>query len=225
MAQLLMLAIAQEEDSRRVPRNRFTTSRCNAFDLSEEDFINNFRLNKTLAFQLIEELKPFLEPKTIRKTALSTEIKVCDINMRILNVVARFPGCTEDEFIWMSCNLKRVFDSGSKLHGDGWLLGDSAYPQELHLHTPYSTVSTGSVEEEYNIAHSRGKCVVERCNGVLKNRFRCLLKHRTLHYMPEAACRIINSCVILHNLCIGGEMKWEDFDLPAEDKLFNTVFD
>ncbi|GBN71510.1 hypothetical protein AVEN_259247-1 [Araneus ventricosus] len=89
--------------------------------------------------------------------------------------------------------------------------------------TPYSSVSTGSAEEEYNTAHSRERCVVERCNGVLKIRFRCLLKHRTLHYMPEEACRIINSCIILHNLCIEGEMKWEDIDLPDEDALFNTV--
>ncbi|GBN21686.1 hypothetical protein AVEN_11168-2-1, partial [Araneus ventricosus] len=100
---------------------------------------------------------------------------------------------------------------------------DSGYPQELHLHTPYSTVSTGSAKEEYNTAHSRGRCVVESCNGVLTNRFRLLLKHRTLHYMPDATCRIINSCIILHNLCIEGEMKWEDIDLPDENTLFNTV--
>ncbi|CAL1300285.1 unnamed protein product [Larinioides sclopetarius] len=34
---------------------------------------------------------------------------VCDSNLRILNVVARFPGCTPD--------------SGNKIHGDSWLLG------------------------------------------------------------------------------------------------------
>ena len=33
-------------------------------------------------------------------------------------------------------------------------------------------------------------------------RFRCLLKHRVLHYKPDMASRIINSCVILHNMCI-----------------------
>ncbi|CAL1298422.1 unnamed protein product [Larinioides sclopetarius] len=48
---------------------------------SDEEFINNFRLSKTLAFQLIEEIKPFLEPKTTRRDALSTEIKVlCALN-------------------------------------------------------------------------------------------------------------------------------------------------
>ncbi|GBN92382.1 hypothetical protein AVEN_116156-1 [Araneus ventricosus] len=77
MVLVLMLALAQEEDARRVPRNRLNTPRCNAFDLSDEDFINNFRLTKQLAFQLIQELNPFLEPKTTRKTALNTEIRRC----------------------------------------------------------------------------------------------------------------------------------------------------
>ncbi|GBN19969.1 Putative nuclease HARBI1 [Araneus ventricosus] len=233
MALVLMVALAQEEDTRRVPRNRLTTPRCNAFDLSDEDFISNFRITKELAFQLIQELNPFLEPKTTRKTALSTEMKVlcalnffafgcyqkkvgndyliqvsqssvsncirqvseamtnnllrkyvkfpddqstqnaikdeffeycgvlgaidcthvaivappddgfhheknyvnrkgwhsinvqivCDMNMKILNVVARFPGCSHDAFIWQACNLRKAFDYGRKIHGDGWLLG------------------------------------------------------------------------------------------------------
>lgn len=33
-------------------------------------------------------------------------------------------------------------------------------------------------------------------------RFRCCLKHRVLHYSPETACKIINACVILHNMCM-----------------------
>lgn len=33
-------------------------------------------------------------------------------------------------------------------------------------------------------------------------RFRCLLKNRALHYTPTVACRIINSCIVLHNICI-----------------------
>ncbi|GBN08723.1 hypothetical protein AVEN_89232-1 [Araneus ventricosus] len=40
---------------------------------------------------------------------------------------------------------------------------DSGYPQELHLYTLYSTVSSGSAEEEYNTAHSRGRCIVTGC--------------------------------------------------------------
>lgn len=32
--------------------------------------------------------------------------------------------------------------------------------------------------------------------------FRCLLKHRVLHYHPEKATKIINACTVLHNICI-----------------------
>ncbi|CAL1298659.1 unnamed protein product [Larinioides sclopetarius] len=75
MALLLILALALQEDARRVRRNRLNVPRCKDFDFSDEEFINNFRLFNTLAFQLFEELKPFLEPKTTRKDALSAEIK------------------------------------------------------------------------------------------------------------------------------------------------------
>ncbi|XP_048516636.1 putative nuclease HARBI1 [Dendroctonus ponderosae] len=44
--------------------------------------------------------------------------------------------------------------------------------------------------------------VIERCFGVLKQRFRCLLKHRVLHYSPEKAAKIVLSCAILHNIAI-----------------------
>ncbi|CAL1296862.1 unnamed protein product [Larinioides sclopetarius] len=69
---------------------------------------------------------------------------------RFLNVVARFPGCTPDAFIWQSCNLKKAFDSGNKMHGVVWLLGDSGYIREPRLHSLFLTVSPGSAEEEYN---------------------------------------------------------------------------
>jgi hypothetical protein len=49
--------------------------------------------------------------------------------------------------------------------------------------------------------------------------FRCLLKHRTLHYAPKKASKIINSCVVLHNLCIMDNIPLynEDFDNQEVD--------
>lgn len=41
--------------------------------------------------------------------------------------------------------------------------------------------------------------------GKLKNYFffnSCLLKHRVLHYSPVTASKIVNACVVLHNMCI-----------------------
>ena len=78
-------------------------------------------------------------------------------------------------------------------------------------------------EEEYNVAHSRGRSVIERVNGNLKSRFRCLLKQRTLHYSPEAAAKITNACVILHNMCIDEKLEWDDWNVPEEDRPFDTI--
>nr|CAI5851343.1 unnamed protein product [Callosobruchus analis] len=49
--------------------------------------------------------------------------------------------------------------------------------------------------------------LIERCNGVLKSRFRCLLKHRVLHYEPETASQIINACAVLHNICMANNVE------------------
>ncbi|XP_054720681.1 putative nuclease HARBI1 [Uloborus diversus] len=150
---------------------------------------------------------------------------ICDMDTKILNVVARAPGCTHDSFIWRSSNLKTAFDEGNKIHGDGWLLGDAGYRQERHLHVPIEGAIPGSDEYKYNAAHAKGRCVIERCNGILKNRFRCLLKDRVLHYLPEVAAHITNSCVILHNMCVEDNIYWEDAVLDEEDELFDTVED
>lgn len=42
--------------------------------------------------------------------------------------------------------------------------------------------------------------------------FSCLLKHRTLHYSPSKASKIINACVVLHNLCISENVPIIDGD-------------
>lgn len=68
--------------------------------------------------------------------------------------------------------------------------------------TPILNPQPNSAEDRYNVAHRRIRSLIERTNGLLKMRFRCLLKHRVLHYKPDVASRIINSCTILHNMCI-----------------------
>lgn len=47
---------------------------------------------------------------------------------------------------------------------------------------------------------------MERCIGVLKKRFRCLLRYRTLEYTPAKTGQIINACAVLHNMCIYGNI-------------------
>jgi hypothetical protein len=47
---------------------------------------------------------------------------VCDAKLRLLNVVAKWPGSSHDSFMWRSSNLRKLFEDGHA--PDGWLLGN-----------------------------------------------------------------------------------------------------
>lgn len=76
--------------------------------------------------------------------------------------------------------------------------------------TPIVDALVGSPEEYYTKLHSVARNTVERTIGVLKNRWRCLLGHRVLHYHPDVAARIINACCVLHNLCNKARLGYEE---------------
>lgn len=120
--------------------------------------------------------------------------------MKILDVVARWPGCSHDSFIWQLSKLREAL-LNNQIAGNGFLLGDNGYPLERCLLTPYINPSSPS-EETFNKKHRQARNVIERCFGVLKSRFRIL--HETggsQLYTPEKVCKIIICCAVLHNIC------------------------
>lgn len=78
--------------------------------------------------------------------------------------------------------------------------GDSGYPQRPWLMTPILNAVRGSREELYTIKHVQARGCIERCYGLLKARWRCLLKDRVLHYHPNVASKITMACCVLHNM-------------------------
>ncbi|XP_018370949.1 PREDICTED: putative nuclease HARBI1 [Trachymyrmex cornetzi] len=120
---------------------------------------------------------------------------ICDTNLEIINILARYPGSSHDSFVWRNCYVRHLLQMQYET-------GDSGYPLEPWLLTPFSETQPGTQEEYFNECHSNVRSRVERCIGVLKKRFRCLLRYRTLEYMPEKAGEIINACAVLHNMCI-----------------------
>lgn len=80
-----------------------------------------------------------------------------------------------------------------------WLLGDSGYPLEPWLLTPIAEPYTDK-ENRFNAMHTKARNTIERAFGVLKTRFRCLNKHRVLHYGHEKVGKIVYTCAIFHNM-------------------------
>ncbi|KAI4455139.1 hypothetical protein MML48_9g00015657 [Holotrichia oblita] len=169
-----------------------------------------------------------------------SQSSICDSNLKIRNVCARFPGSTHDNYIWNHSNILRLLQNlnqhrrgtyyllGSFLLGykvqsnirTNGITGDSGYALRPWLLTPLANAEPNTPQGAYNERHMSTRSVIERCNGVLKLRFRCLLKHRVLHYAPNRASKIINSCCILHNMCIENNLP----PVPLDDDDFDLDF-
>ncbi|XP_067648034.1 putative nuclease HARBI1 [Eurosta solidaginis] len=124
---------------------------------------------------------------------------MCDDELKIRYVDASHPGASHDSFIWNVSELRtHLEDQYLQREANFWLLGDAGYPLEPWLMTPRRSPDEGSIQMKFNEAHSKCRNIIERTNGVLKNRWRCLLGARELHYTPK----IVNVCCALHNICI-----------------------
>lgn len=65
--------------------------------------------------------------------------------------------------------------------------------------TAVHEAAAGTPEFAFSHALRRARCKVEQLFGILKNIFRCIHRHRTLHYDPNFAAEIIRACCILCN--------------------------
>ncbi|KAG8224835.1 hypothetical protein J437_LFUL002282 [Ladona fulva] len=99
-----------------------------------------------------------------------------------------------------------------------WLLGNSGYPLQPWLMTPFCHPPPDTPEDRFNDSQAKAWSCVERCIGVWKSQFRCLRKDRTLHYTPERAGIIINACAVLHNMAL-------DYRVPHPEELLREELD
>ena len=141
--------------------------------------------------------------------ALNVQI-VCGPSMEILDVVSKYAGSAHDSFVWGNCGLQHLLENGD--FNGGYLLGDSGYPLKPYLLTPVMNATTRP-QQRYNSSHKRTRCLVERCIGVLKSRFRCLDKSGgTMQFAPNFCAQIIVACTILHNICIQNRVPTFEFE-------------
>ena len=80
---------------------------------------------------------------------------------------------------------------------DGTLL---LFSTPFHLHTMLPVYNNMYLYFRYNISHKSTRNIIERLNGVWKQRFPCL--RRKLLTKPVTTQAIIISCAILHNIGI-----------------------
>ncbi|KAK3863791.1 hypothetical protein Pcinc_030470 [Petrolisthes cinctipes] len=126
----------------------------------------------------------------------------------------RYPGSTHDSFIWNNCALRAKFAEGDFL--DCHLLGDSGYPLERYLLTPFANPMTRG-EERFNRSHTKTRVLIEQTFGLLKSRFRCLHQSGgSLQYEPRKCGKIITACILLHNRCVRRRIPLPEAEAEAE---------
>ncbi|KAJ8935706.1 hypothetical protein NQ314_012683, partial [Rhamnusium bicolor] len=100
---------------------------------------------------------------------------------------------------------------------------DSGYPLELWLFTPFLN-PRNQPEEAFNNTLTSARNLVERTNGILKGRFRCLSRHRTLIYHLVRAANIIYACCVLHNIALNAGLNLAEVEIeyPVEENYDNS---
>ena len=145
-----------------------------------------------------------------RKQYYSINVQaICNSEMFITNIVARWPGSTHDARIFENSAIAEQFRNGAT---NGLLLGDSGYACRAYLMTPLLNPRS-EAERRYNTAHRRTRCVIERCFGVLKRRFPCL--HSGMRTALRNTLVIIVAVAALHNFALmqrEGDMDDDDDD-------------
>ncbi|KAK0148560.1 putative nuclease HARBI1 [Merluccius polli] len=120
---------------------------------------------------------------------------ICDAQMRLTNIVARWPGSTHDSFVLTNSSVGNRLEPGSPI-----CCNCTNSPLRPWLLTPLANPLTVR-EQRYNNIHARTRSVVERAIGQLKSRWRCLdWSGGMLLYHPEKVCRIVQACGVLHNI-------------------------
>ena len=105
------------------------------------------------------------------------------------------------------------------------LVGDAAYPCRPWMLAPFKGHRDGLTREEYNwnYVQSSTRMCVERTFGMLKGRWRILLKRIDVHLknVPD----LVSTCLVLHNICIIlGDSFWKaEWMQEATEEVHNSI--
>ncbi|MGH0138321.1 UNVERIFIED_CONTAM: hypothetical protein FKN15_000375 [Acipenser sinensis] len=126
---------------------------------------------------------------------------VCDHEMTFIDASAGWPDSVHDARVFRNSQISTVMENQQILHPDGHVLGDSAYPLETHLLTPYR--DNGHLtrkKSRYSYLHRCARSFIERCFAQLKGTF-CRLTYLDMSRTDMIPKVTISACV-LHNIII-----------------------
>ena len=151
---------------------------------------------------------------------------VCDAQTRIRYVNAKWPGSVSDARVFRDCEFGRkcidetLFNGATFCLEDGtrlpyYVLGDAIFPASRLLMKPPLGDDEQSLWAAY--AQSATRNSIERTNGVLKGRWRTLLKcaDYTVSFVPS----VIIACCVLHNICIDHHDGFDEALFHLDDEM------
>ena len=170
----------------------------------------------------LESAKEFHNFKNFYSVVL---MAVVDSKKRFMWASSGFPGNSHDSIILQSTTFFQKMSNGNYLppycakdkevNLCPCLLGDSAFPFLPWLLKPYSGAILSKEERYFNYRLSRARMVVEGAFGLLKGRWRVLL--RKSECQIETVKSMSLASIVLHNICIDLE------DKPL--KVWDLAFD
>ncbi|XP_071941481.1 uncharacterized protein [Antedon mediterranea] len=161
---------------------------------------------------------------------------VVDNKLRFTDVNVGWPGKVHDarvlgnSFIYERGQWGQLFPRNTSPQIDGvdvpvFIIGDPAYPLMPWLMKPFPERGNFNRRQHvFNYRLSRAHMVVEGAFGILKGRWRMLMRQNDMHISKVSL--IVSSCCVLHNFCIEQNDAIEEAmpDFSIEDEA-NNIFD
>eukprot|EP00116_Pleurobrachia_bachei_P014226 sb/3474488/ len=125
------------------------------------------------------------------------------------------PGSRGDKAVFNKTGLAPYMEKN--LPSAWHILGDSAFPLREWLQIPYEhSLTLESDKRLFNYKLSSTRMSIERCFGLLKNKFRCLYRQLPFNEI-EFSVDVVSACCRLHNMLIEGAISGVDNDDSSDD--------